>query len=205
MYAKLKSCVKTPSGLTRLFDCLIGTRQGCMISPLLFIFYINQLVYMCQQSGNPGVYLSEHFSSVQIILYADDIAMVNDTVGRLQAGLNTLSKFCQDYGLRVNKTKTKIMVFRNGGTLRKNERWYFDGTRVETVTYYKYLGITFSSRLKWTQALKTLSLQSNRALIKINTIFDICGDMPVSIGLELFDKLVVPILLYESELWGYEY
>ena len=29
--------------------------------------------------------------------------------------------------------------------------------------------------------------------------------MPVSLGLELFDKLVVPILLYGSEIWGYEY
>jgi hypothetical protein len=205
MYARLKSCVKTPSGLTRLFECLIGTRQGCMISPLLFILYINQLVYMCQQAGNPGLYLNEHFPSVHVIMYADDIAMVNDTVGRLQAGLNTLSEFCQNYGLRVNKTKSKIMVFRNGGTLRKNEKWFFNGTRIDTVTYYKYLGITFSSRLSWTQALKTLSLQSKRALIKINAIFGACGDMPVYLGLELFDKLVLPILLYGSELWGYEY
>ena len=205
MYTKLKSCVKTPDGLTELFSCLMGTRQGCMISPLLFILYINILVVMCNQSGNPGIYLDETFPSVQLLMYADDLAMVNDTVGRLQAGLDTLSTFCRNYGLRVNDTKTKIMVFRNGGTLRQNEKWFYRGTRIDTVTYYKYLGITFSSRLKWSQALKTLSLQSKRALIKINAIFGKCGDMPISIGLELFDKLVVPILLYGSEVWGCEY
>ena len=176
-----------------------------MISPLLFILYINQLVHICRISGNPGIYLDEECPSVHVLMYADDLAMVNDTVGRLQAELKNLSEFCNNYGLRVNKLKTKIMVFRNGGTLRNNERWFYDGSNVEVVSYYKYLGITFSSRLSWSCALKTIALQSNRAILKINAIFGKCGDMPVSLGLELFDKLVVPILLYGSDIWAYEY
>ena len=42
----------------------------------------------------------------------------------------------------------------------------YQGKRIETVIYYKYLGITFSSRLKQRHYLKTLALQSIRALIK---------------------------------------
>ena len=30
MYAQLKSCVKTPHGLSDLFVCTVGTRQGCI-------------------------------------------------------------------------------------------------------------------------------------------------------------------------------
>ncbi len=129
------------------------------------------LVLMCNQSDNPGIYQDEMSPSVQLLLYADDIALVNDTVGRLQSGLNILSTFCRRYGLSVNKSHTKIMVFRNGGTLRRNEQWFYNGSRLETVRYYKYLGITFSTRLSWSPALKTLCLQSKRALIKINSIF----------------------------------
>ncbi len=44
MYSNLKSCVKTQNGLTEFFRCLIGTRQGCMISPFLFILYIMELI-----------------------------------------------------------------------------------------------------------------------------------------------------------------
>ena len=40
--------------------------------------------------------------------------------------------------------------------------------------------------------------------MKIRSISHACGDMPVKLGLELFDKLVMPILLYGSEVWGCE-
>ena len=64
---------------------------------------------MCNQSV-PGIFLNMNVPSVQVLLYADDIALVNDTVGRLQACLNVLSIFCRNYGLRVNESNTKVMV-----------------------------------------------------------------------------------------------
>ena len=38
MYSQLKSCVKVKKGLTQFFDCHIGTRQGCVSSPIIFFF-----------------------------------------------------------------------------------------------------------------------------------------------------------------------
>jgi len=35
MYEQLKACVRTDNGLTEWFKCVIGTRRGCMLSPLL--------------------------------------------------------------------------------------------------------------------------------------------------------------------------
>ena len=43
MYAKLESCVLTPQGLTEYFKGTKGTRQGYMISPLIFITFMAQL------------------------------------------------------------------------------------------------------------------------------------------------------------------
>ena len=42
MYNNPKSCVLTPAGITELFDCSVGTRQGCMVSPLLYVLYLNE-------------------------------------------------------------------------------------------------------------------------------------------------------------------
>ena len=48
MYTNLRLCVKKPEGLTEYFACEMGTRQGCILSPALFAFFIRELVYMLQ-------------------------------------------------------------------------------------------------------------------------------------------------------------
>ena len=45
MYSQLKSCVKIKNGLTRYFECHIGTRQGCVSSPIIFSLFINDLAW----------------------------------------------------------------------------------------------------------------------------------------------------------------
>ena len=49
----------------------------------------------------------------------------NDTVSRLQNQLNTLEYFCIENGFSVNIAKTKVVVFRNGGQIKRNECFYF--------------------------------------------------------------------------------
>jgi hypothetical protein len=50
--------------------------------------------------------------------------------------------------MTVNMDKSNIIVFKNGGNLSKNEKWYFKDELIKVVSYYKYLGVFFSSRLK---------------------------------------------------------
>ena len=56
--------------------------------------------------------------------------------------------------MKVNLEKTNIIVFRNG----------MDGKQFKTVTYYKYLGIVFSSKLSWSKATYTLASQARKAI-----------------------------------------
>ena len=124
MYSNLKSCVKTNDGLSEYFSCCKGTRQGCMFSPF-FLKYLNEFIDSLRDSyTNEGVHVSDMYNNHKLLLYADDIAMFNDTVGRLQHEINILQQYCQKWGMTVNLKKTKIIVFRNGGIYRKNENWY---------------------------------------------------------------------------------
>ena len=110
-----------------------------MVSQLVFALYINELVNMCRRLLCPGIYVDEELSDFQLLMYADDICMITDSVGRLQTQLNVLSVFCKQYGLSVNLSKTKIVVFRNGGPLRLCEHFYFYGAQLQSVSHYKYL------------------------------------------------------------------
>ena len=65
----------------------------------------------------------------------------------IQRQINILSDFCKNYGMTVNLDKTKMVVSRRGGPIRKIERWYFSDEQLLTVSCYKYLGMYFTSSL----------------------------------------------------------
>ena len=182
----------------------MGTGQGCQLSPLLFVLYLNTVVISSQETECSGVYLNEDFPNVYMLLYADDMADIADTVGRLQYQINVLSHFCDQWGFTINTDKTKVMVFRNGGPLRRNEKFYYKGTILDVVSFYKYLGSVFTSRLCWTATQKTLAVQAQKAVGVIKHIANQCGGLTPDTYFKLFDSMVLPTLLYSSEIWGHK-
>ena len=49
--------------------------------------------------------------------------------------------------LYINLLKTKIVVFRNRGVLKENEKWYLDGKMIELCNQIVYLGFLFKGAL----------------------------------------------------------
>ena len=97
--------------------------------------------------------------------------------------------------------KTKVIVFRNGGPLRNYERWKYGEHVLETVSYYKYLGILFSSRNSWYMSQKTLANQASKALFAVKSRLTQFGNVNLSVMFKIFDTKILPILLYGSEIW----
>ena len=116
-----------------------------------------------------------------------------------------MSEFCNKWGLKVNLSKTKIMVFRNGGYLKKCEKCFFQGHTVDTASFYKYLGLLFTTKLSWTKAKKTLVTQAQKALVMLKQVHSKLGGLAVKPAFKMFDQMVVPIITYGAEIWGYEY
>ena len=50
VYSNVKATVRTDEGLTDFFECKLGVRQGCMLSPRLFIIFISELQKMLKKS-----------------------------------------------------------------------------------------------------------------------------------------------------------
>jgi hypothetical protein len=47
------------------------------------------------------------------------------TVNGLQRGIDQIVKYCSDWNLKCNLEKTKIQVFKKGGALKRNEKWFY--------------------------------------------------------------------------------
>jgi len=76
-----------------------------------------------------------------LLLYADDIVVLAESEDDLKRGLILLEEYCDRWKLTVNISKTKVMVFRNGGPVRKNLQFVYKGEVLEIVNKFTYLGI----------------------------------------------------------------
>ena len=83
IYSKVKATVRTKDGLTKLLDCILGVRQRCMLSPRLFIMFINELKLMLRQSEFKGISMGNAIETF-LLMYADNIVLLGDTVLELQ-------------------------------------------------------------------------------------------------------------------------
>ena len=140
MYNQLKSCVKVNNSLTQFFECTIGTRQGCISSPVIFSLFVNDLVEYLRSETDSSIFISNDIEDLLALMFADDVSFFSDTVIRLQRLINLIEKFCNAVGMKLNLNKTKIMVFLNGGIVKQIEKWFFQETEIEIVSIYNYLG-----------------------------------------------------------------
>uniref|UniRef100_A0A8C1LN31 Reverse transcriptase domain-containing protein n=1 Tax=Cyprinus carpio TaxID=7962 RepID=A0A8C1LN31_CYPCA len=114
MYSKLKSCVKGNEGLTEYFDCTIGVRQGCTVSPFLFVLFLNEYITMLKKNCK-GIQI-EMMTEVQTLLYADDMdviisAVINVTLQRHVKNKSRLFKSIaklikESFSIAINQVKT---------------------------------------------------------------------------------------------------
>ena len=67
---------------------------------------------------------------------------------------------------------------------------------------YCYLGVVLTFNGKYYNAQKSLSEQALRALYSLNSLFDKIS-LGVNEKIRLFDAMILPILTYGSEVWGF--
>jgi len=105
--------------------------------------------------------------------------------------------------MKVNVRKTKVMVVRKSGLLPMNLLFEYNGEMVEMVSAFSYLGIVFTAGGSFNQTQITLAGQSRKAIYNIIKYLYNFTNISIKHRLELFDKLVLPILNYGCEIWGF--
>ena len=121
-------------------------KQGDCLSPTLFAIFINDLALELKQSGI-GVDISIDLSAailVNVLLYADDLALMADNEEDLQSIIFIVENWCKKWRLELNLSKTNIMHVRNSRKAQSKFWFIFYHKTVPYCTQYKYLGITIN-------------------------------------------------------------
>ena len=202
MYESVKTKVKYYNQLSGEYICTLGVRQGECLSPFLFSMFLNDIEESFISNGADGIDVDSF--KFFLMLYADDIVLFGNTHEELQDNLNTLSDYCNRWRLVVNDLKTKVVIFRKGGTIPRNLEFVYQGNKIEIVNKFSYLGVVFTTGGSFANAQSTLSGQALKAIFKMNKYLYKFTSISVEHRIQLFDKLVTPILNYGSEVWGFQ-
>ena len=197
MYSKTELCVKVGKNLTDSFESSIGVRQGDNLSPTLFKIFVNDFIDTLDNSCDPAK-LSTEF--LNCLFYADDLVLLSTSEKGLQNSIDKLHEFCLKWKLKVNLQKTKCLIFNTLGRLSK-QSWYLDGSKIENVRNYCYLGVKFSISGSFTEAKNEIYKKGLKAYFKFFKSFS--DQRPkISTFLHTFDHTVKSVLFYGSEIWG---
>ena len=104
--------------MTNYFRVSRGVRQGCPLSPLLFILCVEILAQkICQNSKITGIELP--FScEAKLSQFADDTTLICKDTSSLHESMSVLGKFGDISGLKLNRKKTKALWM---GSLKNNK------------------------------------------------------------------------------------
>ena len=156
-------CIKINDSITPAIKTMMGVRQGCVLSPLLFNIFMAD--FPPSLSQDIGVQLTDS-TRINCILWADDIILLSETENGLNKLLSELKAYSDLNRLKVNIEKTKCMIFNKTGRLIHRD--FFLGTsRLENVRSYKYLGLIITPSGEIRSALEDLRSRALKAYMAL--------------------------------------
>ena len=209
IYKNVKSCIMLNGAKSDFFDCNIGVRQGENLSPFLFCVFLNDLESFFSDSGIVnGVECSTQVNAdtaflylkLFVLLYADDTVILAESAEDLKSALKVYELYCNTWKLTINSSKSNVLIFSKGRM--PYYEFTLNGSQLEVVSEYKYLGILFCRSGSFLRAKKHIADQARKAVFallkKAKQLL-----LPIDIQIDLFNKCIRPILLYGCEVWGY--
>jgi hypothetical protein len=81
-------------------------------------------------------------------------------------------------------------------------RWQYDGQPIVRASEFKYLGIIFHETERVSVAITSLATAARRETWAMISRFRVCKVRDISMKLQMFRALVLPIMEYCGAIWG---
>ena len=193
LYINTKAKIMTPEGITLEFLTNLGILQGDVLAPLIFIIVLDFILRLAI-GPRDGFKVGTDF--IADLDFADDLATITDSFSENSRLCQSISDIAGRYGLLINIGKTKYMSYNIPRPVNSDERVFVNGTPLEEVDDFKYLGSYIASTSRDINVRKGLAW---KALQSLDAFWK--SDMSRKIKTKIFRTAVEPVLLYGAETW----
>ena len=168
-----------------------GVPQGAILSPLLFLLYVNDL--------------PDAVSSGEANLFADDTSLFvsgKDPVAlnqHLQQAINEASAWLNTWLVSVNALKSAVVLFRTRKMLPHTLAVSVDGTPIRQKSVHRHLGLHLDEHLSWSAHTSTIV---NKVSSKLGLMFRLRKQLTSTVIRDVYQTCVLPVVEYGSLAWS---
>ena len=202
MYTDTMAKVITTDGMTEAFKILAGVMQGDTLAPYLFIVVIDYIMFSVTDNKDYGFTIaqrrSRRYPPVKITDadFADDLALLSDSIKEAQEILSSLEKAASTVGLFMNESKTKYMSMNISSKEEETPLMSLSGIAIDKVDDFVYLGSWVAN------TERDFKVRKAKAWVSCHRMKNIWkSNLPTELKKRLFIATVESILLYGSETW----
>ena len=195
MYANNQCCVRHGGQHSEWFAVKSGVRQGCVISPILFLIVIDWVMKKTTAQRTRGI-TWKAFSRLEDEDFADDIALLSHSQKDMQEKTTQIESCARTVGLKISHSKSKIMKVNSKSTTDV----LLKDTALENVTEFKYLGSYLNTDGDINREITSRIVMASLAFQRLNTIWK-SKEIGETTKLKIYKSNVRSVLLYAAETW----
>jgi hypothetical protein len=201
------------------FGVTNGTKQGCVLAPVLFGIIFAAMLLVAFSDFDRGITIEHRTDgdffnirrlqaktkvSVMLLrdfLFADDCALAAHSLDHIQVITNRFAAACHRFGLTISLKKTEVLFQPRPGGPHIPPVVTIDGSELKAVNTFCYLGSTLSENAMIDDEITSRIGKASAAFGKLQRRLWNSHAIKLSTKIAVYRAVVITTLLYGCETW----